>query len=67
MEYEEKLVHNVLMATQNAIVSVAKMVEDNVLHVITTQVIVSWFATPQNPAANLLHDLLMMPNALVIK
>ena len=33
MEYEEESVHNVPTAASNAIVSVAKKVEDNVLHV----------------------------------
>ena len=40
MEYEEELVHNVLTAAQNAIVSIAKKVKDNVLHVMTVLVIV---------------------------
>ena len=39
MEYEEELVHNVSMAAQNTIISVAKKVEDNVLHMITTPVV----------------------------
>ena len=40
MEYKEELVHNVPVAAWNAIVSVAKKVEDNVLHMMTTLVIV---------------------------
>ena len=39
MEYEEELVHNVPVAAQNAIVSVAKKVKDNVLHMMTALVI----------------------------
>ena len=50
MEYEEELVHNILAATRNAIISVAKKVEDNVLHVITTPVVAPQSASPQNPA-----------------
>ena len=36
MEYEEESVHNVLTAAHNAVVSMAKKVEDNVLCVMTT-------------------------------
>ena len=35
MEYEEESVHNVLTAAQNAIVSIAKKVKDNILHMMT--------------------------------
>ena len=40
MKYEEELVHNIQAIAQNAIVSIAKKVEDNVLHMITAPVIV---------------------------
>ena len=36
MEYEEESVHNVPTAAHNAVVSMAKKVKDNVLHVMTT-------------------------------
>ena len=45
MEYEEELVHNVPTAAQNAVVSVAKKVKDNVLHVMTTLVVTPPSAT----------------------
>ena len=67
VEYEAYLVHNVLIGAQNAIVSIAKKVEDNVLCVMTTLVITSLSATPKTPAANLLSALLRAPNALIIK
>ena len=38
MEYVEELVHNVPAIAQNAIVLVAKKVEDNVLHVLIVPV-----------------------------
>ena len=38
MEYEEELVHNAPAIAQNAIVLVAKKVEDNVLRMITALV-----------------------------
>ena len=40
MEYEEESIHNVLTAAPNTIVSIAKKVEDNVLHVIAMPIIV---------------------------
>ena len=67
MEYEEELVHNMPMAVQNAIVSIAKKVKDNVLHMMTTLVIVPQSVIPQTQVANLLHTLFRVPNALVIK
>ena len=67
MEYEEELVHNVPTAAQNAIVSVPKKVEDNVLHVMTTLVIKLSSAMPQTPAVNPPSALLRAPNALIIK
>ena len=42
MEYEEESVHNVLTAARNAVVSVAKKVEDNILHVMTA----CWLSSP---------------------
>ena len=39
MEYEEELVHNAPTAARNAVVSMAKKVEDNVLCVMTTPVV----------------------------
>ena len=67
MEYEEESVHNMPTAAQNAIVSIAKKVEDNVLHVITTPVIMLPSAAQKTPEANLLGVLPKVPNALVIK
>ena len=63
------------MAAQNAIVSIAKKVKDNVLHVMTMLVTTMQFAALQNPVANplsaLLREppstLLREPNTLVIK
>ena len=40
MEYEEELVQNTLDIAWNTIISVAKKVKDNVLHVMSTLVIV---------------------------
>ena len=67
MEYEEELVQNVLMAARNAIVSVAKKVEDNVLCVMTVPVVTPPSTAPNTPEANLLGVLPKAPNALVIK
>ena len=67
MEYEEELVHNMLMAARNAVVSVAKKVEDNVLRVMTTPVITPPSAMPKTPEANPPGILPKAPNALVIK
>ena len=67
MEYEEELVHNAPAIAQNAIISVAKKVEDNVLHMMTAPVIAPQPAIPQDIAANLPCALLKTPNALVIK
>ena len=67
MEYVEELVHNVLTADGNAIVSVVKKVEDNVLHVMTAPVITPPSAMPKTPVANPPGTLLRAPNALVIK
>ena len=67
MEYKEESVHNVLTASQNAIVSMAKKAEDNILRVMTVPVIIPPSATPKIPEANLLGVLPKAPNALVIK
>ena len=67
MEYEEESVHNAPMAARNAIVSVAKKVEDNVLCVITVPVVTPPSAVPTTPEADSLGILPKAPNALVIK
>ena len=67
MEYEEESIHNVLMAAQNTIVSIAKKVKDNILHVMTTLVIALQPTMLQTPVANLLHALVRAPNTLVDK
>ena len=67
MEYEEELVHNMPTAAHNAVVSVAKKVEDNVLYVMTVPVISPPSTAPKTPVANPLGALLRVPNALVIK
>ena len=67
MEYEEELVHNVLTAARNAVVSVVKKVEDNVLHVMTAPVIMPPSAMLKTPVANPLGALFRAPNALAIK
>ena len=51
----------------NAIISIAKKVEDNVLHVMTTLVIMLPSAVPKAPATNPPSTLLRAPNALVHK
>ena len=67
MEYEEELVHNTLMAARNAVVSMEKKVDDNILRVMTTPVIMPPSAVPNTPEANPPGILLKAPNALVIK
>ena len=67
MEYEEELVHNVPTAARTAIVSIAKKVKDNVLHVMTAPVIMPPSAMLKFPAANPPSALLRAPNALIIK
>ena len=67
MEYKQELVHNVLAVAWNTIVMLAKKVEHNVLCVMTALIIVLQSTMPQNPAANLQHALLKVPNTLVIK
>ena len=66
MEYEEKSVHNVPTAARNAIVSMAKKVEDNVLRVMTAPVVTPQSAAPKTPEANPPGVLSKAPNALVI-
>ena len=66
MEYEEESMHNALAIAQNA-VSVAKNVEDKVLHVMIAPAIAPQPAMPSNPVANLLHILLKLLKSLVIK
>ena len=56
-----------LAIAPNAIVSVAKKFEDNVLHMMIAPVIALQLTVPQNPVANPPHALLEAPNALVIK
>ena len=67
MEYKEESVHNVPMAAHNAVVSVAKKVKDNVLHVMTTLVITPPSAMLKIPEANPPGILPKAHNALVIK
>ena len=67
MEYEEESVHNAPMAAHNAVVSVAKKVEDNVLRVMTAPVITPPSAVPTAPEADPPGVLPKVPNALVIK
>ena len=67
MEYEEESMHNVPTAARNAIMSIAKKVEDNVLCVRTMLVIMPPSTTPKFPAANPPSALLRVPNALIIK
>ena len=49
MEYEEESVHNAPTAARNAVVSVAKKVEDNVLRVMTAPVVMPPSAAPTTP------------------
>ena len=67
MEYEEESVHNALMAARNAVVSMAKKVEDNVLRVMTAPVVTPPSAAPTTPEADPPGILPKAPNALVIK
>ena len=55
------------MAARNAIVSMAKKVEDNVLHVMTAPVVMPPSAMPNTPEADPPGILPKAPNALVIK
>ena len=67
MEYEEESVHNAPTAARNAVVSMAKKVEDNVLCVMTAPVVTPPSAMPSTPEANPPGVLPKAPNALVIK
>ena len=67
MEYEEESVHNAPMAARNAVVSVAKKVEDNVLRVMTAPVVTPPSATPTTQEADPPGVLPKAPNALIIK
>ena len=64
MEYEEELVHNAPMAACNAIVSMVKKVEDNILRVMTALVVTPPSAMPKTPEANPPSVLPKAPNAL---
>ena len=59
--------HNVLTAARNTVVSIAKKVEDNILHMMTMPIITQPSAAPKFPAANPLSVLLRVPKALIIK
>ena len=67
MEYEEESVHNVPTGACNTVVSVVKKVEDNVLHMMTTLVVMPPSAAPKTPEANRPGILPKVPNTLVIK
>ena len=67
MEYEEELVHNVPTAARNAVVSVAKKIEDNVLRVMTALVVTPPSTAPTTPEADPPGVLPKAPNTLVIK
>ena len=67
MEYEEESVQNVPMAAHNAVVSVAKKVEDNVLRVMTAPVVTPPSAMPTTQEADPPGVLPKAPNALIIK
>ena len=67
MEYEEESVHNTPMAAHNTVVSMAKKVEDNVLHVMTAPVVTPPSAAPTTPEADPPGVLPRAPNALIIK
>ena len=66
MEYEEELVHNAPTAARNAVMSMAKKVEDNVLCVMTTPVVMLPSTAPNTPEANPPGILPKAPNVLVI-
>ena len=67
MEYKKELVHNVPTAAHNAIMSIAKKVEDSILHVMTVLVIMLPSAALKDPASNPPGALPRVPNNLVIK
>ena len=66
MEYEE-LVPNAPAIAQDTIMSMAKNIKDNVLHMMTALFIVLQPTVLQNPVAHPSFALLKVPNALVIK
>ena len=59
--------HNVPTAARNAVVSMAKKVEDNILRVMTAPVVTPPSAAPTTPEADPPGILLKAPNTLVIK
>ena len=67
MKHKEELVHNMMAVARNAVMSVAKKVKDNVLHMMTALDIVLQPTVLQNPVSNILYALLKTPNALVLK
>ena len=67
MEYKEESVHNAPKAAHNAIVSMAKTVKNNVLHVMTALVVMPPSTMLKTPEANPLGVLPKAPNTLVIK
>ena len=67
IEYKQEVVQNTPSIAQNTVVSVAKKVEDNVLHMMTAPVVALQPTVPQAPMVNPLCALLKAPNALVIK
>ena len=67
MEYEEESMHNVPMAACNAVVSMAKKVKDNALHVMTAPVVMLPPTMPKTSKANPPGILPKAPNALIIK
>ena len=67
MEYNKESVHNVLAVTYNAVVFIALKFRDNVLHIMMVPITALQPAMRSNPVAKLIHALLKVPNALVIK
>ena len=67
MEYKGEFLNNSQDIAQNAAVSIALKVKDNLLHIMIVPVIVLQPTVPFNPMANLLHTLIKVPNALIIK
>ena len=67
MEYEEEWVHNMPMVARNPVVSMAKKVKDNVLHVMIALVVTLLSTTLKTPEANPPGVLPKAPNALIIK
>ena len=67
MEYKEALVDNAPTISQNAMVSKAQKVEDNVLQMMTMPVIALQPTVPSNLVPNLPCTLFNGPNALIFK